>query len=1067
MRSIVKKIMKLAFCVLAACGAAMSLHAQDVINTVVGGGPNGIPGIDANLYNPYTTAVDASGNVYVAAESQHRVFKINTSGIISVVAGNGTAGYSGDGGLATKANLYNPQGVAVDSATPANVYIGDTSNCLVRKVNGSTGIITTIAGLVTVPASGAPYSSCGYTGNGGAANAAELYSPTGIAINTSNNDLYIAEYSNGIVRKVAGGVSTGTISLVAGSGGSPTAGNNCQGTAPYGDGSAATAGYLCYPQSVTLDQSTSPVNVIISEYDRCDVREVVGSSAKIYQLAGSYTLGCGFTDNVKATSGQLNDPWQTHVSVSGGTTTVQVADYSNARIRQFTFTYSAGVPQPGTISTIAGKGSGGFCGDNGPVLSACMNPVGLSYDSSGNYYIGDYGSDRLRKVTKSTGYISTIGGWGANGGTNVSYSDPVGVLNDVGVPALYYPVGVYADPSSSKVYVGGYQGEAVYVWDSSKNEISNFAGSGVAGFTGDGGLAASVGTELYYPAGIAKDKSGNIYIADYENCDIREVSASTGDITTIAGGSNGVRNGCGYTGDGGTAVNAQFNGPYSLAIDGSNNIYVADYNNCAIRKITASSDIVTTVAGGLGCGFSGDNGPATKAKLYYAAQIALDGAGNLYVADYQSQRIRKISALSGNISTVAGTGQAGYTGDGQATGNDLYYPTGVASDANGNLFIADQDNEILRWVTPTGQMITFAGTPSSAGFSGDGGSALKAQLYEPQQITVDNAGNMYTADYYNQRIRQVTAFAGYGLSTSSLNFETQAAGTTSNYQELIISAIGPTTISSIKVGTGYSEIDDCVGAGALSAGESCSVDVYFEPTSTGNYNSSLTIGSNALFASNPNTVSLSGTGAGLKLTGSFNYYTVPLHTVAYHTLTLKNSASSSVTISKIYLAQASAFYFGSNGTCPRNGGSLAAGASCTIPLNFSPKSTGGQTITLVVDSNDPASPLLAQAQGIGTEVKLSASSIAFGTIKSGTTSTMNLTISNTGTASYTLSAVITGSNFSISSTGKTCGSSLAGGASCVLPIEYAPTSTGTSTGSLKLTTNGGSSPTVALSGTAD
>ena len=225
------------------------------------------------------------------------------------------------------------------------------------------------------------------------------------------------------------------------------------------------------------------------------------------------------------------------------------------------------MPVPGTITTIAGDGSGGYCNDGDPAIDACMSPVGLVYDSSGNYYIGDYGSDRVREVKKSTGDISTIFGWGPNGGTQPNYSDPVGVINVAGGnPSLYYPAGVYADPTSNNVYIGGYDGESVYKWNSGTNDLSGFAGNGAAGFEGDGGPADSAATELNSPWGIARDGSGNIYIGDYNNCVIREVSESTGDITTIAGGSAGHQDGCGYTADGGTAINTQMNSVSSIAI---------------------------------------------------------------------------------------------------------------------------------------------------------------------------------------------------------------------------------------------------------------------------------------------------------------------------------------------------------------------------------------------------------------------------------------------------------------------------------------------------------------------
>lgn len=1055
-----KTLLKFAFCVVTACSLISLAAAQGVINTVIGGGPNGLPGTNANMYQPYQEAIDASGNIYVASYQLSRVFKISTAGVETVVAGNGLFGYAGDGGAAAKAELNAPQGVAVDSASPPNVYISDTNDCLVRKVNQSTGIITTVAGYVN--SSGNP--QCGYNGDGTAANKAELYYPTGLAVNPATTDLYIADYSNGAVRKVAGGVATGTITTVAG-----TPEQNCQGSAPYGDGSAATGAHLCNPAGVSLD-TASPVNLYISEEQRCSVREVVGSSKDIYQLAGNYTSGCGYNgDGINAVGAELYEPYQNHVSISGSTTTVEVADYANARVRQFTLTYSGGVPKPGDISTIAGKGEGGWCNDdNGAALSACMNPVGLVYDSSGNFYIGDYGANRVRKVTKSTGFIKTIDGWGVGTTNYVSYSDPVGIKGVAGgTPSLYYPVGVYADPSSDNVYVGGYEGNAVYQWNSSTNTITGFAGSGVYGFAGDGSAADSAAAEMAYPVGIGKDSSGNIYIADSNNCAIREVVASSGNITTVVGGSPGALKGCGYVNS--SAANSQLDGPYGVAFDSANNMYIADYDNCAIRKLTKSTGLVSTIAGAGppsgSCGYTGDGGPATSAKIYYPLSVALDGASNVYFTEQNGTntcRVREIVAATGIIQTVVGDGACGYSGDGPAIGNSIY--TGyVTSDPNGNLFLSDYNNQLVRWVTPSGQMITIAGNYGlPAGFTGDGGPALKATLYYPAGIARDSSGNTYVADEYNQRVRQITPFAGYGLSTGSLIFETQPAGTVSDFQPIAVSAIGPTTISSITAPAGFSEIDDCVGQ-SLTANQTCEIDVYFQPTAAGKVSGSLTIASNAFLAGNPNKVLLSGTASGLTLTGTEAFGAVPLKNPSAKTLTLTNSGAA-VTLTKTYLTSTTAFSI-TGGTCPTGSGSLASKASCTIIVTFNPQTVGSFKSTLVVASNDPASPLLAQVTGTGTEVKLSASSIAFGSISFGTTSTFDLTISNAGTAAFTLAETISGAGFSISSTGKTCTTSLAAGASCVLPVEYDPTAVGTNTGTLTLTTNGGSSPVIPLSGT--
>ncbi len=1042
-----------------------SADAQDIITTVVGGGPNGIPAVNANLNQPYEVAVDAANNVYVAAAAQNRIFKISTAGVITVVAGTGAASYGGDGGPAIKAGLNTPYGVAVDNATPLpNVYIGDYNNCLVRKVNQNTGVITTIAGFVNHPTTGNPYPSCGYQGNTGPANEAYLNGPAGLRVNTKTGDVYFADLDNGVVRMIKGGSATGTISLVAGSGGSSTSGENCQGSSPFGDGGKATSANLCYPHDVELDTSVTPINIFVSDGNRCTVREIVGSSGNIYDIAGNYT--CGFTDNVAATTAQLYQPWQLHASVSGTTTTLAIADYDNARIRQVSLTYASGVPKPGTIKTIGGKGQGGFCGDGGPVLSACMNPVGLAYDSNGNYYIGDYGTDRVSKVGKSTTDVTTIAGWGPNGGTNVNYSNPVGLSGNGGTPSLYYPLGVYADPNSSNVYVGGYYSQSVYLWNSSTNKISDLAGNGVAGFDGDGGAANNAATQLNYPIGVARDSKGNVYIADNNNCAIREVTTN-GDITTIAGGSSGDLRGCGYSGDGGAAINAQFSGPNSIAIDAAGNKYIADYNNCAIRKIS-TSNTVSTVAGGIGCGYSGDGGLAVNAKIYHPQGVSVDGAGNVYFADQANNRVREIVAQNHTIQTIAGYYYGGYTGDGSATTNAINQPAWTSADTNGNVFFSDSNNQILRWVTPSGAMITYAGTvpgspiPSN-GFSGDGGPALNAQMYYPQGISRDGSGNTYVADYYNFRIRQITPFAGYGLSDTSLSFGTQPAGTSGDFQSITVSAVGPTTISNIKVSSGFNEVDDCVGQ-TLNANDTCEIDVYFQPTASGNVSGTVTISSNAQFALNPNTITLSGTGTGLAVSGSLAFGAEPLKTPLKQTVTLTNSGATA-TIKKIYMTDATDFSV-AGGTCPATGGSLAKGASCTIIVSFSPQTVGSKKGTLVVTSSDPASPLLTQATGTGTEVKTSASSIAFGNIYFGALATSNLTVSNVGTASYTLSATVAGTGFSISSTGKTCGTSLAAGASCVLPIKYAPTAVGTNTGTLTLTTNGGSSPALPLSGTA-
>lgn len=1038
---------------------------QDVITTVAGGsGPNGIPGTDAVITNPFEVAVDAQGNFYFAARGQNQVFKVNSAGIITIVAGTGVAGYSGDGALAVNAELYAPYGVAVDGANPANVYISDSNNCLVRKVTAATGIITTIAGLVTTPTTGNPYSTCGYSGDGGLADKAELNLPLGLAVNPKTGDLYVADYYNGRVRKVAGGSPTGTISTFAGGGGGVGAAN-CGGSAPYGDGSAATAAYLCYPQGVALDSTVSPVNIFVSESStgrRCTVREVAGANGDIYRLAGTYG-SCGFADDEAATSALMNNPWQVDVSVSGGTTTVRVVDYGNQRIRQFPVTYKAGVPQPGTITTVAGSGQAGYCGDGGLATSACLyDPIGVASDSSGDFYIGDYVNNRVRKVTKSSGDISTVVGW-----VNRSYSSPVGVTN---APAtglqLYQPVGAFLDQTSGNLYIAGYEDPAVYEVNPSTGIANTIAGNGVAGFAGDGTNANNAGTELNLPQYVVKDANGNLYISDYGNCAIREVIASSGDITTIAGGSEGHLNGCGYSGDTGLATKAQLYNPAGMVVDGNDNLYVADYSNCVVRKIALGSGIITTVAGDHTCQYRGDGGPATLAALNGPDQVAIDGLGDLFISELSGERIRKVDGIFGFISTVAGDGAPGYTGDGLATANSLYEPGGVFADTNGNFFISDQVNDLLRWVDPAGTMVSFAGTPQRNGFGGDGGPATSALLEYPQRLSRDVAGNTYFADYYNNRVRKVTAFAGYGRSTAELNFTKQQVGTTSEFQPITLSAIGPITVSGITLPAGFAETDDCIG-NALTTGETCEIDVTFTPAKAGITDGMLTIASNAYFngagglSAQGNTVDLVGEGGGLSISGSLTFPTQLVGPTSTQTVTLQNTGNQ-VKLDSISFPGPTNFSV-AGGTCAA-GNTLNSGASCTITLAFKPYSGGLKKGTLTIASSDPASPLLAAVSGTATTLTVSPTSLAFGSVIDGETKTLDLTVTNSSEP-FAITPNIAGAGFTILSTGNTCGGTLAAGKSCTLPVQFAPTAIQSYSGTLTLVSGNSYSPTVPLTGT--
>jgi hypothetical protein len=274
------------------------------------------------------------------------------------------------------------------------------------------------------------------------------------------------------------------------------------------------------------------------------------------------------------------------------------------------------------------------------------------------------------------------------------------------------------------------------------------AGTGAIGNAGDGG--ASTSAALASPSAVAYDASGNVYLADAQNHVVREISKS-GQISTIAG--TGIE---GYGGDGSAANAALLDTPTGVAVDSTGNVYIADSHNHRIRKVSGGT--ITTIAGTGAPGYSGDGGAAAAAQLSLPSAVAVDGSGNVYIADTNNQRIRKITGTT--ITTIAGNGEEFYAGDGAAaTAAVLDLPTGVAVDATGNVYIADRHNQRVRMVTPAGTISTIAGSGTasfSGGFSGDGAAATAAMLAKPSGVSVDGAGNIYIADTDNQRIRQVS-----------------------------------------------------------------------------------------------------------------------------------------------------------------------------------------------------------------------------------------------------------------------------------------------------------------------
>ena len=996
MRELRMFLMSVAAVVVLALGAAAQ---QDQINTVVGGGPNDMPALDADLYGMYQVALDNSGNFYIASYYQNRVFKVTPAGFLSVVAGNGMAGYSGDGvtGGAAQAMLSDPEGVAVDGN--GNVYIADTGNQLIRKVD-TTNTITTVAGV---------QGSAGYNGDGSPATSFNLYSPSQLAVDSANN-VFIADYNDGLIRKLT--VSTKTISTVAGSYGAPYA--YCA------NGTVATScGFSAIP-SVAVDSSD---DIFLTDYQACVVYKVTNSTGKISTIAGDNALGCGYNgDGITATTAEIYPYVYGQLAVNSAGTQVWLADFYNFEIRQITV--------GGKINAVAGQEScgGTFSGIGGPAKSACIiYPTGIAADSAGDLFTTlsyIYSDDTyVLEVPCSLGGTCTpptgdtaddIYVVAGNGSTNDA--TPVNGVPALGV-TLSYPVGVYQDPSDN-VFISDSYNQMVRELVNSSGDVNAFAGDGTAGYAGDGGLATAA--EVEYPAGLARDASGNIFIADQYNHIIREVNASSGDISTVAG----TPQSAGYSGDGGPATSAQLYYPYDVSVDIYGNMFIADTDNDVVREVVCATTgidpctppagetagYIYTVAGNnaAGGGYSGDGGPATSAKLYQPSSAAVDGAGNLYIADSYNHRIREVNASTNVINTVAGNGTAGFSGDGPALENSLYYPNAVRADANGNLFIVDSYNHRIRWVDGGGTLTTFAGN-GTAGFSGDGGSAASAELYYPQALSEDASGDFLISDEYNYRIRKINAFAAVGRSTGSIVFGTQPKGITSNPFEVTLSGIGPAVIDSLSTSGDFSEADNCVGS--LPNGTACTVSVFFTPTLSGARYGTLFINTNGYFGATT-TISLEGTGTGLTITPDpLGMGSSPINTSVTKSIAVKGGTTySSVTLE----GDTTDFTIATN-TCT---GTVAA--TCAIGITFDPTSTGAKKATLVIKDTDPTSPQVVSITGTGSSYeKFTPASVSFATTQlDGTTSkNTKITFTYTGTPTLTLTGLAPSTGFTVNETG--------------------------------------------------
>ncbi len=689
--------------------APLCVYSQSyTIQTLAGGGiPADGPALSANLSSCWIggLAIDPAMRLVISLPNCQEVVRLDSSGNLTRIAGTGVAGFAGDGGPAGTAELNHPSGLAIDRA--GNLYIADHGNNRVRRVDEATGRIATIAGN----------GAADYGGNTVKATDAGLPGPGNLAVDSHGN-LYISCGSANYVLALS--ASDGNLKRVAG-------GSSQSAYYGYGgDGGPAISAQIRYPAGLAVDAAG---NLFFADTFNQRIRRIDATTGIVTTVAGDGTSGYG-GDGGAATAAQLQSPGDVAVDAAGK---LYIADSGNARVRMVD-------PANGQITSLA---------SNVGASSVAVSVDGKAMFAA--YWLGV-------ATQIAAGTATLVAGGGAEVGDNGAAT-----------------AALLSGPTGTAVDVSG----AVYIWDTGFNRIrkvsqgiiSTYAGTGQAptgAGAGDGGPATAAllrGSQFQDWGGLGLDGAGNLYLSEAHF--IRKIAAATGIITTVAGFA--AHPSCwNYAGT--TDISALTQCLWDIAgvtVNREGDLYLALSTVSVVLTIPVKSGLLEPLAGTfLAQYFSGDGRPAASATLAQPMGVALDKHGNVFIADSQNHRIRRVDAATGIITTVAGTatqigGFNGYSGDGgPAAQAKLNTPTSVAVDATGNLFIADTGNNVIRKVDAATGIITTIAGKGVAGSGGDGGPAVLAQLKNPTGVSVDNSGTVYFSDSYNNRVRALIPSGG-------------------------------------------------------------------------------------------------------------------------------------------------------------------------------------------------------------------------------------------------------------------------------------------------------------------